>query len=129
MFQGTTNRSPTLTETEMLRNLNKEFRGNGLSAELYSELVRDGAVMDMKNACGPPPRGVKVSTPRWAVGPATGAGVEMIDRIAHMGVHGLADPAPRRARFTGAALIAVQLLTAIPWERTEGVPTVTSGAR
>ncbi|MFF2204195.1 hypothetical protein [Streptomyces sp. NPDC058145] len=32
----TANRSHTLAETEMLRNLDVEFRGNGLPDELYS---------------------------------------------------------------------------------------------
>ena len=40
---GRGNRSLTLAETEMLRNLNKEFRANELPAELYSQLVRNGA--------------------------------------------------------------------------------------
>ncbi|MFJ4519769.1 hypothetical protein ACIP4Y_02255 [Streptomyces sp. NPDC088810] len=63
----TTNRSLTLAETEMLRNLNVEFRGNGLRDELYSRLVRNGAVLHMKNTCSPSPRDVKIPTPRWAV--------------------------------------------------------------
>lgn len=61
---------PCLTETEMLRNLNKEFRGNGLSGELYSRLIRNGAVMHMKNACSPVSREVKISTARAAAGSA-----------------------------------------------------------
>ena len=47
----------------MLRNLNKEFRGNGLPDELYSGLVRNGAVVHMKNACSPSPEDVKMLTP------------------------------------------------------------------
>ncbi|WP_079080958.1 hypothetical protein [Streptomyces reticuli] len=38
----TANRSLILTETEMLRNLDVEFRGNGFRGELYSRLVRGG---------------------------------------------------------------------------------------
>ncbi|MEV0633672.1 hypothetical protein AB0I77_01565 [Streptomyces sp. NPDC050619] len=72
------NRSLTLAETEMLRNLNKEFRGNGLPAELYSQLVRYGAVMHMKNACPPGPHDVKIATPQWAVGRIGGMGVRVI---------------------------------------------------
>ena len=87
------NRSLTLAETEMLRNLNKEFRGNGLPDELYSKLIRNGAVMHMKNACSPTPQDVKISTPRWAVEAAAGTAAEMIDRIAQMGVRVLGDPA------------------------------------
>ncbi|MFD3618216.1 hypothetical protein ACFWWT_23830 [Streptomyces sp. NPDC058676] len=87
------NRSLTLAETEMLRNLNVEFRGNGLPDELYSQLVRYGAVMHMKNTCTPCPEGVKIKTPRWAVEAAAGIGAEMAERINRMGVRVLGDPA------------------------------------
>ncbi|MER5215885.1 hypothetical protein ABT063_36520 [Streptomyces sp. NPDC002838] len=59
----TANRSPTLAETEMLRNLNVEFRGNGLPDELHSQLVRYGAVMHMKNTCTSGSEEVKIGTP------------------------------------------------------------------
>ncbi|MFF4830435.1 hypothetical protein [Streptomyces sp. NPDC001315] len=88
----TANRSLTLAETEMLRNLNKEFRGNGLPDELYSKLVRNGAVMHMKNACSPTPQDVKIVTPLWAVEAAAEIGAEMAGRIGSMGVRVLGDP-------------------------------------
>jgi hypothetical protein len=87
------NRSLTLAETEMLRNLNKEFRGNGLPEELYSQLVRYGAVMHMKNTCTPGPHDVKICTPRWALEAAAGIGAEMAGRITSTGVRVLGDPA------------------------------------
>lgn len=68
------NRSLTLAETEMLRNLNREFRANELPAELYSQLVRNGAVMHMKNSCIPGPGDVKIGTPQWAVEAAADIG-------------------------------------------------------
>lgn len=43
----------------MLRNLYREFRGNGRLGERYSELARDGAATLMKNACRPLPGKVK----------------------------------------------------------------------
>ncbi|MFJ7073257.1 hypothetical protein [Streptomyces sp. NPDC098781] len=85
------NRSLTLAETEMLRNLNKEFRANGLPEELYSQLVRNGAVMHMKNTCAPGPGDVKIRTPRWAVEAAAGIGAEMAERIGATGVRVLGD--------------------------------------
>ncbi|WP_210590018.1 hypothetical protein [Streptomyces sp. GESEQ-35] len=88
----TANRSLTLAETEMLRNLNVEFRGNGLPDELYSQLVRYGAVMHMKNMCAPGPDEVKICTPQWAVEAAAGIGAEMAGRIGAMGVRVLGDP-------------------------------------
>jgi hypothetical protein len=89
----TANRSLTLAETEMLRNLNKEFRAGELPEELYSQLVRYGAVMHMKNACAPGPDDVKISTPRWAVEAAAEIGAEMAGRIGTTGVRVLGDPA------------------------------------
>ncbi|AZS87359.1 hypothetical protein ELQ87_26375 [Streptomyces griseoviridis] len=87
------NRSLTLAETEMLRNLNKEFRGNGLPDELYSTLVRNGAVMHMKNACSPAPDDVRISTPGWALESAARIGARTADRITGLGVRVLGDPA------------------------------------
>ena len=55
-------------------------------------LVRNGAVMHMKNACSPTRQDVKISTPQWAVEAAAGIGAEMVDRIAHTGVRVLGDP-------------------------------------
>jgi hypothetical protein len=86
------NRSLTLAETEMLRNLNKEFCGNGLPDELYSQLVRYGAVMHMKYTCAPGPHDVKIGTPRWALEAAAGIGAEMAERIGSSGVRVLGDP-------------------------------------
>lgn len=88
----TANRSLTLAETEMLRNLNVEFRGNELPEELYSQLIRYGAVMHMKNACAPGPDDVKICTPQWAAEAAAEIGAEMAQRIGAMGVRVLGDP-------------------------------------
>ncbi|MFJ8533464.1 hypothetical protein [Streptomyces sp. NPDC093591] len=85
------NRSLTLAETEMLRNLNKEFRANELPEELYSQLVRNGAVMHMKNTCIPGPGDVKISTPQWAVEAAAAIGAEIAERIGGSGVRILGD--------------------------------------
>ncbi|MGY4920919.1 hypothetical protein [Streptomyces sp. 900105755] len=87
------NRSLTLAETEMLRKLNVEFRGNGLPDELYSKLVRNGAVMHMKNSCSPTAADVKIPTPAWAVEAAGRIGAEMVERIAASGVRVVGDPA------------------------------------
>ncbi|WP_405917145.1 hypothetical protein [Streptomyces sp. NBC_00728] len=89
----TANRSLTLAETEMLRMLNVEFRGNGLPDEIYSKLVRNGAVPRMKNSCRPAPDDVPISTPVWALEAAADIGAEMAGRIGAMGVRVLGDPA------------------------------------
>ncbi|MFF3345225.1 hypothetical protein [Streptomyces sp. NPDC002779] len=88
----TANRSLTLAETEMLRNLNVEFRGNELPEEFYSQLIRYGAVLHMKNACAPGPDDVKIRTPQWAAEAAAGIGAEMALRIGATGVRVLGDP-------------------------------------
>ena len=87
------NRSLTLAETEMLRKLNVEFRGNGLPDELYSKLVRNGAVMHMKNSCSPTPQDVKITTPQWAIEAAGAIGAEMAGTIAATGVRVVGDTA------------------------------------
>jgi hypothetical protein len=89
----TANRSLTLAETEMLRKLNMEFRGNGLPDEIYSKLVRNGAVMHMKNSCLPAPDDARITTPAWALEAAGGIGSEMAGRIAAMGVRIIGEPA------------------------------------
>ncbi|OQR64206.1 hypothetical protein B6E66_10115 [Streptomyces maremycinicus] len=89
----TANRSLTLAETEMLRTLNKEFRGNGLPDELYSRLVRNGAVMHMKNTCSPTSHDVRIRTPEWAVRAATAIGAGTAVRIGAAGVRVIGDPA------------------------------------
>ncbi|WP_435220487.1 hypothetical protein [Streptomyces sp. Tue6028] len=89
----TANRSLTLAETEMLRMLNTEFRGNGLPDEIYSRLVRNGAVMHMKNTCRPASDDARISTPEWAVRAAADIGAEMAGRIAALDVRVLGDPA------------------------------------
>ncbi|MER5938775.1 hypothetical protein ABT121_15800 [Streptomyces sp. NPDC001928] len=105
------NRSLTLAETEMLRNLNREFRANELPEELYSQLVRNGAVMHMKNTCAPGPGDVKICTPQWAVEAAAEIGAEMAERIGVMGVRVLGD---------------MRLLSAVPKPatRTEAQPRI-----
>ncbi len=60
----------------MLRNLDKQFRGNEHPAELYSRLVRNGAVMHMKKACGPSPEDVKIAAPVRALEAAAAIGAE-----------------------------------------------------
>ncbi|MFI6008841.1 hypothetical protein ACIBAG_08410 [Streptomyces sp. NPDC051243] len=111
----TANRSLTLAETEMLRNLNKEFRANELPEELYSQLVRNGAVMHMKNTCTPGPGDVKIGTPRWAVEAAAEIGAEIAERIGGTGVRVIGD---------------MRLLSEMqkPATRTEGVPRITPEA-
>ncbi|KAB1146380.1 hypothetical protein F7R91_15810 [Streptomyces luteolifulvus] len=56
----------TLTETEMLRNLNREFRGNGLPYERYSKLVRRSVLRGGRRcrSRGSTPRSRRLTRPR-----------------------------------------------------------------
>ncbi|MFF7328784.1 hypothetical protein [Streptomyces sp. NPDC008150] len=89
----TANRSLTLAETEMLRKLNVEFRGHELPEELYSRLIRYGAIMHMKNTCAPSKDEARIVTPPWAVEAAAAVGAEITERIGAMGVRVIGDPA------------------------------------
>ncbi|MEU2334502.1 hypothetical protein ABZ608_13000 [Streptomyces sp. NPDC013172] len=98
----------------MLRKLNVEFRGNGLPDELYSKLIRNGAVMHMKNTCSPAAGDVKIRTPGWAVEAAARIGAEMTARIDALGVRVVGDRiAPgvaARALYGALAAAAVALV-------------------
>ncbi|MGW0288190.1 hypothetical protein ACWDXT_34450 [Streptomyces sp. NPDC003236] len=79
----------------MLRNLDVEFRGNGLPGELYSRLVRNGAVTHMKNMCGPTPADVRSTTPSgWAAEAAAAIGASAGERTAAPGARFPGDPGP-----------------------------------
>jgi hypothetical protein len=113
------NRSLTLAETEMLRNLNKEFRAHELPDELYSRLVRNGAVIHLKNTCAPAPDDARITTPAWAVEAATKIAAEAATRIAALGVRVIGDlallsavpeQAPPRAAPGLAPEVAAQAL-------------------
>ncbi|GHE84199.1 hypothetical protein GCM10018772_03740 [Streptomyces fumanus] len=93
----TANRSLTLAEAEMLRALNKEFREHELPEELYSRLVRNGAVVHLKNACAPAPGDARIATPAWAAEAAAAIGAEAAARITALGVRVIGDPAPLSA--------------------------------
>ncbi|MEU3251608.1 hypothetical protein [Streptomyces sp. NPDC006997] len=89
----TANRSLGLAEAEMLRCLNAEFRAHELPEELYSRLIRYGAVMHMKSVYEPTPEDMKIFTPRWAVEAAAGIGAEMAGRISATGARVVGDVA------------------------------------
>ncbi|MFJ7963688.1 hypothetical protein [Streptomyces sp. NPDC096324] len=93
----TSRRSLTSAETEMLRILNREFRGNGLPDEIYSKLVRNGAVPRMRKSRRPSSDDIGISTPVWALEAAAVIGEAMAERIGATGVRVLGDPAPLSA--------------------------------
>ncbi|MFE5400654.1 hypothetical protein ACFQ9Z_04480 [Streptomyces sp. NPDC056580] len=82
----------------MLRNLDVEFRGNGLPEELYSRLIRNGAVMHMKNSCSPTPADVRIATRRWAAEAAAGIGAAAAERTGAFGVRVLGHRCLKRLR-------------------------------
>ncbi|MFF8949179.1 hypothetical protein ACF09I_10440 [Streptomyces sp. NPDC014940] len=82
----------------MPRNLDVEFRGNGPPDELYSRLIRNGAVMHMKNTCSPTPADVRIATLRRAAEAAAGSGAAAAQRIGAPGVRLLGHRWPERPR-------------------------------
>ncbi|MDX6311493.1 MAG: hypothetical protein QOF44_957 [Streptomyces sp.] len=85
------NRSLTLGEIEMVRRFNIEFRKHDLPEQLYSRLLRYGAVPAMKTGRTPTPDEPRVTTPLWAMEEAAGIGTEIADRITRLGVRVIGD--------------------------------------
>ncbi len=87
-----TNRSLSLGEIEMVRRFNVEFRGqDDLPDNLYSRLVRYGAIQRLKEARTPGPDEPRVTTPRWAQEEAVEVGREIAEWIAGSGVGVIGD--------------------------------------
>ncbi|MGW4436769.1 hypothetical protein ACWELO_13545 [Streptomyces sp. NPDC004596] len=82
----------------MLRILDVEFRGNGLPDELYSRLIRNGAVMHMKNSCSPMSAGVRIAPPRRPAEAAAGIGAAAAERTGALGVRVLGHRRLKRPR-------------------------------
>jgi hypothetical protein len=105
------NRSLTLAETEVVRQLNEEFKRREWPGASYAKFMRYGAVRQMK-ARQPLPGEPQIATPAWALERAAEISAEMTRNIAALGVRVIGDlsalssPAPppasrRRERGTG----------------------------
>jgi hypothetical protein len=102
------NRSLTLAETEVVRQLNEEFKRREWPGASYARFVRYGAVKQMK-ARRPLPGEPQITTPAWALERVAEISAEMTRNIAALGVRVVGDlsalrcpPPPAREPEAGA---------------------------
>lgn len=102
------NRSLTLAETEIVRQLNEEFKRREWPGASYARFVRYGAVKQMK-ARRPLPGEPQITTPAWALEQVAEISAEMTRNIAALGVRVVGDlsalrcpPPPAREPEAGA---------------------------
>jgi len=105
---GVVNRSLTLAETEVVRQLNEEFKRREWPGASYARFVRYGAVKQMK-ARRPLPGEPQITTPAWALEQVAEISAEMTRNIAALGVRVVGDLSalrcprpPAREREAGA---------------------------
>ena len=84
------NRSLTLAETEVVRQLNEEFKRREWPGASYARFVRYGAVKQMK-ARRPLPDEPQITTPAWALERVAEISAEMTRNIAALGVRVVGD--------------------------------------
>jgi hypothetical protein len=84
------NRSLTLPEIELAREINRQFRGRGWPKGVYEKVVRFG-MFDYLKARTPAPGEPQLTTPAWAVERADQVAAEMIEGIAASGVNVMGD--------------------------------------
>jgi hypothetical protein len=94
----TENRSLTLGEIELVRQVNIEFRRNGWPDELYKQLVRQGLVARLLTSRVPGLDEPRISTPQWALDRAAEIGAVAADNLGALGVRIVGDIATLGAR-------------------------------
>jgi hypothetical protein len=88
--ENAANRSLTLAEAEVVRQLNEEFTRQAWPAANYAKFMRYGAVRHMKIR-QPAADELKIVTPAWALQRATEIGAEMARNISALGVRVIGD--------------------------------------
>jgi len=84
------NRSLTLAETEVVRQLNEEFKRREWPGASYAKFMRYGAVRQMKGR-RPLPGEPQIATPAWALDRVAEISAEMTANIAALGVRVVGD--------------------------------------
>jgi hypothetical protein len=84
------NRSLTLAESEVVRQLNEEFKRREWPGASYARFMRYGAVRQMKGR-RPLPGEPEIATPAWALERAAEISAEMTTNIAGLGVRVVGD--------------------------------------
>src|SRR4029077_8765261 len=85
------NRSLTMAEAELIRQLNEEFTRRDWPHRNYARFMRYGAIEHMKNARQPSPGEPRIATPAWALARAAKISAEMAANIEALGVNIVGD--------------------------------------
>ena len=86
-----TNRSLTLGEIELIRQLNIEFKRRAWSDDLHRTFVRLGMTKHLQEAHQPAPNEPQITTPDWALERAAHIGSNAADKISTLGVRVIGD--------------------------------------
>jgi hypothetical protein len=103
------NRSMSLGEIELVRQINLEFIRNGWSDELYLHVVRRGFGNHMQLTRTPHPDEPRISTPQWALDRAAEIGAAAAEKLSTLGVRILGD-----ISTLGAPVVAAEPGEAVP---------------
>jgi hypothetical protein len=109
--KGTENRSLTFSETELVRQINIEFRNKGWSDELYKKVVLNGLGFQMQTNRTPQVDEPRITTPQWALDRVAEIGAAAADKISTLGVRIVGD-----ISTLGAPLLAEDSREATPEE-------------
>jgi hypothetical protein len=85
------NRSLTLGEIELVRQVNIEFRRNSWPPEVYKQLVRQGLVARLQTSRAPSLDEARITTPQWALDRAAEIGAAAAEKLAALGVRIVGD--------------------------------------
>jgi hypothetical protein len=88
--EGVANRSLTLAEAEVVRQLNEEFKRRKWPGRSYARFMRYGAVERLK-ARQPGPDETPITTPAWALKRAASIGADAARNISALGVRVVGD--------------------------------------
>ena len=89
--RDTENRSMTLAETELVRQINVEFKNRGWSDELYRRMVLKGIGFQMQTHRTPDVDEPRITTPQWALDRVAEIGAAAADKISTLGVRIVGD--------------------------------------
>jgi hypothetical protein len=89
--RDTENRSLTLGETELVRQINIEFGRRGWSDELYRRMVLKGSGFQMQTGRTPHADEPRITTPQWALDRVAEIGAAAADKISTLGVRIVGD--------------------------------------
>jgi hypothetical protein len=94
----TENRSLTLGEIELVRQINVEFRRRDWSDELYKRVVRNGLALQMQTNRTPRADEARITTPQWALDKAAEIGAAAAAELSALGVRIVGDISTLGAR-------------------------------